>query len=135
MTSKEIDSTQFNQVVDANDAYFSFLINPREAYTSPYSSSFEWVVGGSAFSFEHADWGWKFVNLDATGGSHYVNGFSNFANYDGEYMVYSALTPPNSLALVLLVTTLKHQNFHLPLATMLLACGVEVVSDTSQYLM
>lgn len=95
----EIDSTQFNQVSDANDAYFSFLINPREAYTSPYSSSFEWVVGGTAFSFEHADWGWTFVDADASGGSHYVQGFSNFANYDGEYMVYSALTPPNSLAL------------------------------------
>ena len=95
----ELDSSQFNPSVDVNDTYFSFLINPREAYTSPYSSSFEWVVGGTAFSFEHADWGWKFVNLDASGGSHYVNGFSNFANYDGEYMVYSALTPPNSLAL------------------------------------
>ena len=95
----ELDSTQYNQVLDVNDGYFSFLINPREAYTAPYSSSFEWVVGGTSFSFEHADWGWKFIDADASGGSHYVQGFTNFANYDGDYMVFSALTPPNSLAL------------------------------------
>ena len=95
----EIDSTQFNQVLDASDAYFSFLINPREAYTAPYSSSFEWVVGGTSFSFEHADWGWKFIDANADGDGSYVAGFTNFTSYDGEYHVFSALVPPNSLAL------------------------------------
>ncbi|HAB90655.1 MAG TPA: hypothetical protein DCF84_08975 [Bacteroidetes bacterium] len=95
----EIDSTQFNQVLDASDAYFSFLINPREAYTVPYSSSFEWVVGGTAFSFEHADWGWKFIDANADGDGSYVAGFTNFTSYDGEYHVFSALVPPNSLAI------------------------------------
>ena len=95
----EVDSTQFNQVSDANDAYFSFLINPREAYTVPYSSSFEWVVGGTAFSFEHADWGWKFIDANADGDGSYVAGFTNLPSYDGEYHVFSSLLPPNSLAL------------------------------------
>ena len=95
----EIDSTQFNQVSDASDAYFSFLINPREAYTVPYSSSFEWVVGGTAFSFEHADWGWKFIDANADGDGSYVAGFTNLPSYDGEYHVFSSLLPPNSLAL------------------------------------
>ena len=95
----EIDSTQFNRVLNVNDSYFSFLINPREAYTVPYSSSFEWVVGGTAFSFEHADWGWKFIDANADGAGNYVAGFSNLPSYDGDYHVFSALTPPNSLAL------------------------------------
>ena len=92
----ELDSTQFNPSVTEADAFFSFLINPREAYTIPYSSSFEWVTGTS-LSFEHADWGWKFIDANADGDGSYVAGFSNFASYDGDYHVFSSLVIPNSL--------------------------------------
>ncbi|MEC8031774.1 MAG: choice-of-anchor J domain-containing protein [Bacteroidota bacterium] len=93
----ELDSTQFNPSVTEDDAFFSFLINPREAYTVPYSSSFEWVVGGTAFSFEHADWGWKFIDANADGDGSYVAGFSNFTSYDGDFHVYSSLLLPNTI--------------------------------------
>lgn len=90
----QVDSNQFNQVINDNDAVFSFLISPQDSFTAPYQTSFE-LVAGTAFTFEHNDWAWKWFDTDDNDVIITPVSFSNITPFDGGMTTFASFTPPN----------------------------------------
>ena len=96
----QIDSSSWNTVSNAEDFNYNILIAPAESYTVPYSSSFEVAdLGAGVFLFDHATWGWKYLDNDGDGVSVVVsNDFPNLPAQDGSMQLYGSLDG-NSLSL------------------------------------
>jgi hypothetical protein len=97
----QIDSSNFNYVVDDLDFNYNILVAPAESYTIPYSTSFEVAdLNAGQFLFDHATWGWKYFDLDNDGISLAVgNAFTNLPAQDGSMQVYGSIVNGNTLSL------------------------------------
>mgnify|MGYP006271960431 FL=1 len=91
----QVDSSQYNQVINDNDATFSFLISPQDSFTVPYQTSFE-LTAGTAFTFEHNDWAWKWFDTNDDGARIVPVRFSNVTPFDGEMTTFASLQGTNT---------------------------------------
>ena len=82
------DSSNDNGLSLAEDTVFSFMINPRQYFSPPYSTSFEYVLGGSSFSWEWNEWGWKSFDVNNDNDAILVDQQSNYTAADGAYMLF-----------------------------------------------
>ena len=85
------DSSNGNGLSLAEDTAFSFMINPRQYFSPPYTTSFEYVLGGSSFSWEWNDWGWKSFDVNNDSDAILVDQQANYPAADGAYMLFSGV--------------------------------------------
>ena len=85
------DSANGNGLSLAEDTAFSFMINPRQYFSPPYTTSFEYVLGGSSFSWEWNEWGWKSFDENNDNDAILVDEQTNYTAADGAYMLFSGV--------------------------------------------
>ncbi|HAB89270.1 MAG TPA: hypothetical protein DCF84_01950 [Bacteroidetes bacterium] len=85
------DSSNGNGLSLAEDTAFSFMINPRQYFSPPYTTSFEYVLGGSSFSWEWNEWGWKSFDENNDNDAILVDEQTNYTAADGAYMLFSGV--------------------------------------------
>jgi hypothetical protein len=85
------DSSNGNGLSLAEDTVFSFMINPRQYFTPPYTTSFEYVLGGSSFSWEWNEWGWKSFDVNIDNDAILVDQQTSYPAADGAYMLFSGV--------------------------------------------
>ena len=85
------DSSNANGLSLAEDTVFSFMINPRQYFSPPYTTSFEYVLGGSSFSWEWNEWGWKSFDVNNDNDAILVDQQTNYTAADGAYMLFSGV--------------------------------------------
>ena len=85
------DSSNGNGLSLAEDTAFSFMINPRQYFSPPYTTSFEYVLGGSSFSWEWSEWGWKSFDVNDDNDAILVDQQTNYTAADGAYMLFSGV--------------------------------------------
>ncbi|MEC7158952.1 MAG: choice-of-anchor J domain-containing protein, partial [Bacteroidota bacterium] len=85
------DSSNGNGLSLAEDTVFSFMINPRQYFSPPYTTSFEYVLGGSSFSWEWNEWGWKSLDVNNDNDALLVDQQTSYPAADGAYMLFSGV--------------------------------------------
>ena len=85
------DSSNGNGLSLAEDTVFSFMVNPRQYFSPPFSTSFEYVLGGSSFSWEWNEWGWKSFDVNNDNDAILVDQQANYTAADGAYMLFSGV--------------------------------------------
>lgn len=85
------DSSNANGLSLAEDTVFSFMINPRQYFSPPYTTSFEYVLGGSSFSWEWNEWGWKSFDVNNDNDAILVDQQTSYPAADGAYMLFSGV--------------------------------------------